>query len=946
MSAGSEAQLRAADGAARRAAQTVFDRPLVLEAGAGTGKTTALTARVVWWCLGEGWERALRALAAAESQRVAERVLDRVVAITFTDAAAAEMADRIGKALATLASGVRPMWLADLPHLAGGEAMAARARALLVALDHLNVSTIHAFCLRLLRRYPLEAGLHPRLEVDADGRLLAGAAQDAVEAYLRDSLGDPPDRHLLALASQGVGPQELVDAVARLAEEGIPSRALADDPFTPAGVAELVAGLDRAVESFVTAGGGRLRDVQRGLSITLATLAALEVTRETLARAAPTEKAGLDALCQRVRETWTAKEYQRLATWAGGELGDAEGKAVGEDAVAVAEAAADLAPQIEILRGLRPALLEHARLAVMPLLAEVERELRSTGAITFNGLLRHARELLAGRPEVAARERGEIDQLLVDEVQDTDRLQCEIVRLLALDGPAAERPGLFLVGDPKQSIYGWRSADLAAYEELVGLARAAGGEVHGLCVSFRSPAVILDEVERCVAPVMIERAGLQPPFQKLVPSEANAARDGFKHGRFAPVEHWVSWRGGDDEQDGGGKTRAGEATEIEAAALARDLRVLHDESGVAWSEVGVLLRATSDLDEYLQALRDAGIPYAVEGDRQYFRRREVIEAAALASAILDPADHLALVAWLRSASVGVPDAALVPLWTRGVPALLTELASGDDTRLARLAEIAAEVAASLPAGIPGLERVRGWERSFTAACRALGELRAAFGRECAAVFVERMRQATLIEVSEAARYLGAYRLANLERFFRRLLAALEESACDPAVVLRELRRAVVKERPEEEGRPRGAVREAVRVMTIHKAKGLDFCHLYLLQTHHGERGGSEPANAAAEHGGAWEYRLFGAPTPGWSAVAARRLEVAREEAVRTLYVALTRAKDRLVVAGNWPQRPGGGGGSGTRTHLQLLARRLPADLDLAAAFEGCAAAGEWSVDAG
>ena len=116
--------------------------------------------------------------------------------------------------------------------------------------------------------------------------------------------------------------------------------------------------------------------------------------------------------------------------------------------------------------------------------------------MTFNDLLRGAATLVRSHPEVARRWRRGVRQLLVDEFQDTDHLQCELVAALALGGPADERPGLFLVGDPKQSIYGWRNADLAAYHRFVEQVIAEAGGVRGeLAVSFRSAPAVLDAVE-------------------------------------------------------------------------------------------------------------------------------------------------------------------------------------------------------------------------------------------------------------------------------------------------------------------------------------------------------------------------------------------------------------------------------------------------------------------
>lgn len=580
-----------------------------------------------------------------------------------------------------------------------------------------------------------------------------------------------------------------------------------------------------------------------------------------------------------------------------------------------------------------------ARPVAGELLDELEAELRRRGVLTFDALLAEASGLLSERPDVASLVRRDIDQLLVDEFQDTDRRQCAIVGAVALDGPAEERPGLFIVGDPKQSIYGWRSADLAAYEGFVARACAAGGTKHVLAVNHRSAPAILDEVQRVIAPVMVREEAVQPEFQRLVPSPAKKDDGGFAAGRFAPVEYWVSalW---DPEAGAARRTGAAEATALEARALARDLRRLRVEHGVSFSDVGLLFRSRGDWDVYLGALREAGVPFAVEGDRSYFRRREIIDAAAWVRCVLDPGDVLALLAVLRSAPVGVPDAALVPLWARELPGLVARLPSERAAEEIRVR--VEEVGASLPVDVPGLERVSGWSTSLLAALEAIAALRHDFDEEPADVFVERLRVAVLLEATEAARYLGAWRVANLDRFFRDLSADLSEGI--PAGdVLRRLRHAVAEEEPTEEGQPRDLAPDAVNVLTLHGAKGLDFEHVYLMQLHKGPAPQTPDSAFAETRDGEPEYRLFGWPTLGWDRIDAERERTAAAERVRTLYVGMTRARRRLVVAGVWPELQTQ---SRDAQHVALLTQRDPAPPEpLAARMAELAASGLDRIDA-
>ncbi len=926
------AELRGGDAQARRLAQREFGVPLVLEAGAGTGKTAALVARVLAWSLGPGWERAeaaLRAGAGAETpppERVAARALSRVVAITFTEAAAAEMATRVDAALCEIECGELPIGV-DAEALPAEPVRRSRAGALRGALDHLVVQTIHAYCRRLLLAHPFDAGLHPGFEVDADGQVQAEVVRDAVERRMREAYAAPGETPALALAAAGVGPLEIQAELTALLGRGVDAAALAEDPLAPARVRAECERLRSVLEAFHAAFAEPLCAVRRG-GKAQEVAGAVERTRQSLAQP-PGDLGALQVLIAELARHWDASILDRLRKWSKRDLTASEREALAAREEHLAELSAQLAAPLEHWTRLDVPLFCAARCVLAELLAEVEEAMRRRGSVSFSRLLTQTAALVTRQAHVARRLRLRIDQLLVDEFQDTDRCQCAIIGALALEGPPDERPGLFIVGDPKQSIYGWRSADLAAYEEFAARVCAEGGTRHALSVNFRSVPAILDEVERVVAPVMIREPGLQPSFQPLVPSRESAEPSPAEAGRFAPVEYWVSAR-----QEGGAarETSAREAAELEARALAADLLELRAAEGVAWREIGVLFRSRSDWDIYLGALREADIPFAVEGDRSYYRRREIIDAAALLRCVLDPNDHLALLTLLRSSAVGVPDAALLPLWGRELPARVGALSAPDAQALRALRAALDDVVRELPADVPGLERVRDWDANLHHAVSALAQLRESFAREPSDVFVERLRTSFLLEVSEAARFLGAWRVANLERFFRTIAEDLARGV-DARRVLRRVRSAVSEEEPGEEAQPRDLAPDAVRVLTLHGAKGLDFDHVYLMQLHKGPGLRSERGDQAHAHDGRFEFCLAGAPSLGWDRALAARKRVAAAERVRTLYVGMTRARKRLVLAGLWPafQKRGAG-----ETHADLLGRRRPAPPDLAQLFRTCA----------
>ena len=926
-------ELQAADREGRRLANTEFEAPVVLQAGAGTGKTTALVARILVFALGSGWERSARALqnapgATVAEERIAARVLRRIVAITFTDAAAAEMARRTGEAFLTVVRGEIPEGVSKDELVATGPERERRARALAGALDRLVVRTIHAFARRLLAAHPVEAGLHPGFEVDGEGLATAAVVREIFELRLRDAFAAPGDPVLLGLAARGVSMGALEEELLSLVQSGALPEWLDRDPFGAAELAALAQVLRETLEALCRSAGASLAAAKNvKVAAEVVTLAA--AARDRLAAlGAPSGVAGMLSLCEIVGEGLEPR-VAHLAKWAKGDFTKSEERALSPEACAsLAALSATLHPLVDWLAESDPALLDLARRALAPLLRQAREELRSRGILSYDDLLRDAARLLRECPAVRQRERDEIDQLLVDEFQDTNGLQCELVASLALDPEAKPGPGLFLVGDPKQSIYGWRGADLRAYDGFLDRVRSARGRFGRLTVNHRSVQPILDEVKRVIGPAMVERRGVQPAFEHLESSRRPPAGPAFEAGSCRNVEYWISRRLPPPEKG----TKKPAATALEARAVARDMARLIRDHDVPAQRMALLLRGFGDVEEYLSALRDAGVPYAVARDRSYYRRREIADASALVRCILDPSDELALVALLRSSLAGVPDAALAPLWRAGLAARLAALDPADGAGWQALRSDVAAALREMPGDLPGLEASRGFEVALDFLLRALSLLRFSFQADPSDVFVARLRGLLLLEASEAARPAGAFRHANLERFFRDLDVLLAHGA-SPSQALRWLRQSAREEREAEEARPLEAAEQAVQVMSIHKAKGLTFDHTYVVQLHKasGARADApKPAHAGPEGGGI-ALRLLEQRSFRFLAVEARARETEAAEHVRTLYVAMTRARDRLVLAGLWPE--GGETKRDPRTHVSLLQDREGGAPDLDALAE-------------
>lgn len=911
------------DRAARKLARRRFAGITWIEAGAGTGKTAVLVARIVVWCLTEGWQRNAERLqsesplsGAPDLRRVAVEVLQRVTAITFTEAAAAEMQQRVSLALDQVRREQPPLGcpLEDLQVEAARAAE--RAEALLGALDHLAVSTIHAFCRRLLADYVMDAGLHPRFAVDADESGLAAIAREVIEAQLLVAYEGGEESDIFRLALRGFTPADLEEALRVLLREGVAPAQLAE-LLSPQAVRAFCTGLRAALADFAVAEAGALQNRARSPAVQKL-VAALAGLHERLVLDLPQDRAGFAALADFCEQQIGERDRKdRLPKWNRGDFGKAGLEALGEAAPRAAQAAGAVRRHLELLAALDVELLLCGARALGELLREAQQLALERGVQSYGALLRDASHLLQSSPEVAAQVRAGMDQLLVDEFQDTDPLQCDLLRAIALSEAAAS-PGLFLVGDPKQSIYGWRNADLKAYDDFRKEVSQFDAEFGELIVNYRSVKPILDEVSEVIAPHMQERAGLQPRFQCLIAHGANAEAPGFTRKGRRAVEHWFSGAEALPSPDSqpSSAARSVEATRSEARAIASELRELHDANELKWCEVGILARSTGDFDVFLDALRRAGIPYAVERDRGYYERREITDATALLRATLDPQDQLALVTALRSAAVAVPDAALRPLWRAGFPGAFAALRPGAPQTLeaARSAVQRAAEQMPQPAEIPGLAALPDWALPLDDFLCAVCELRGAFLSAPPDLFVERFRTRLLIEAGEAGRALAAWRLANLDRFFRDLTHALAECGGDVSAVLSHLRQAVSERREQEEGRPRDAARDAVQVMTIHKAKGLDFDHVFVVQLHKGRGRDRGRAPQVRRRGDQIGLQFFGQRSLSWPAVAAASADLEEAESVRTLYVAMTRAKQRLVLAGSATPRSGA-------LHAQMVAKR-------------------------
>jgi ATP-dependent helicase/nuclease subunit A len=912
--------LRRADTHARDLAVTRFDAPLALEAGAGTGKTTTLVARIVAWCVGLGWERAAAQFPLEEPARLARRVASGVFAITFTEAAAAEMATRAAQALGTLAAGEKALGM-PIEDTTSRPSRAERAAHLLAAVDLFEISTIHAFCMRVLRDQALSLGLHPAFQIDADGEATQAIARRVVARGWPAAL-EAGASGALELARRAVSGEHLVDAVVDLSKLGVDGALLTRDPALVVG--PVLANFRAACEALLAtiAGlpfGKALKNPEK-LRVALTEWLAAKPEPEPLGEL-ERARAAFEPHAEQVRK-WSEDDIQ-------------VGVAKVGDAAAIGAAAGVWTTAWEVFAAFDAVAFGAAAAVLAPLLDEAQTLRQREGWLGYDDLLAEAARWARAGGSGLEHWRARIRQLLVDEFQDTDVRQCDLVAALALDGPRESRPGLFVVGDPKQSIYGWRAADLAAYESLIERLVREGGEKHTLSINFRSSQEVLDEVERALTPLLVHEPGVQARFEPLVVPADFAGRPP-PLGTSA-VEYWTTWRRGDG--DAPLKVSSPATTALEARALARDLVATRaNDPSLLWRDCAVLLRSTTDQELTLRALREAGVPFTVAKERSFWHHREVQDLSLTLRAILDPSEDVALVAFLRSPHVGVPDGAFALVWSALAP--LTRALNGDDddARHVQLAALLGDAAARLASAVPNAAPSPHWPRLANQALVRLGALRAAWRRAPLLRFVHELRHAFAAEAGEAARRLGTFRTSNLDAFHAEFEARARACDADTYELLRWLR---ARRDEQSDAEPQRPAEDAVLVSTIHGAKGLEFKVVYLANGHKksGRSGRNDTHGSGARASGAdVALKLVGFEGLGWKSAARRAKRVEEAERARLLYVALTRAKARLVIAASAAPDARSPSGAPESFAVALLHRRPDDILErFAAALSGAAA---------
>ena len=843
---------------------------LFVEAGAGSGKTRALVERIV------------RLVTTGTAG------LDAIAAITFTEKAAAELRDRVRRRLDDE--------LDDASRLGDGQ-RAERCRVALADLDSSAIGTLHSYAQRILTEHPIEAGLPPRIEV-LDEVASAVAFDDRWTRFLDQLIADPAvERPLLLATAAGVKPAHLrLIALAfnqnwDLAETHAPSEATEIPPWEDE-LRALLADIDTACDEC-----DHCCDEDDKLS---------------------TQLAGLAQWARRMRDA--SDEFTRLALL-GRDGGRPPPRANGRKdnwpgypLQQLKERYNEFGTRIEALRT-RVVDAAVRRLGVdlrrFTLVAAAER--RDAGELEFHDLLVLARQVLrdpANGPEVRAALHRRYRHLLIDEFQDTDPIQVDLAVLIAGAGPVADgvawhevdtRDGhLFFVGDPKQSIYRFRRADISLF---LRAAERFGGGGRGLSLTtnFRTGGAVVELINDVFGRLITEQRHDDLPSQPAYAALTSVRGD-------APVGPPVAVLGpqAHDDEPNAAEVRRREAVDVAAAitqVIAEGWRVdraphapTPDWRPARAGDITILVPTRTSLPALEDALSSAGISYRAESASLVYASRLVRDLLLTLQAIDDPTDELATVAALRS-----------PLF-----------ACGDDDlyRFRRDLHGSFDHTRPLPADAPADDPV-------VAGLTYLHEMHEARRWQAPSEVADQVvRDRRVLELGWAE--------GRARDLWRRVRFVLDQARAWTDTTHGTLRQylAWIRQQTAEGSRVSEAVLpetddDAVRIMTIHAAKGLEFPITVVsgLSTRPStQRAGAEvvwpPGQPCIIRVGSTVR------TEAYEAWKPIDEQMSHDERVRLLYVACTRAQDHLIVSLHRAVRKNPPATDAKHTSAELLAATL------------------------
>jgi exodeoxyribonuclease-5 len=830
------------DHAARLVALTQLDRSFLFEAGAGSGKTSLLAGRVVGLMV-NGVKPA------------------HIVSVSFTELAASELLGRIFDFATGLCEGRVPADISQAyPNGVTGQKRA-NLKAAIETIGDMTCTTIHGFCQKLLRPYPVEAGIDPGasiLDPDEAGLIF----EDVLRKWMRERLsGHDMDQDIIT-AMVGHDPVQAVAAIEAVAHRLRSNHDLkaAHVIYTPDTIRPFIEAVDAlrawtALQASVPDDHAVMMD-------------AWKVTAKNVSGHADRKPhVAVVALCgMTAEEAITLKsggyrKYRLKTAWKA--LNKVDCERLNDEGSAAYARCCDAFDALK--EAAAAAGLAELEFAVRPILTEYDNRKKEAALLDFDDLLYRTRSLLNDHEEVRESLRAWYTHILVDEFQDTDPVQTAIFKMLSFemrDGIEQARPGaIFFVGDPKQSIYRFRGADVSTYVAMREQMRAADPDsVMSIFVNFRSTSGIIDFVNGTFAKPLA--GGRQPGFTPLA-SHRGAGVVGPSVMKYVAMLD----AGVDDRR----KLEAENIADAVFHLISHHRISCKDgtERPCMAGDIALLAPVNTSLFWLENALEDRGIPVSTQAGKGLFQQQEVKDLIALTRVLADHRDTLALGALLRGSFFGYTDNELLDV-SHALPAVedgrlpfLTLQTSPTDIKDQALAEVIAELARMRDDAV--------YTTPFDMLCRAID------------TFDIRPKTRNR-DQSNASR-----RLANIERFLDlsrgfdvRGIRAFSDS----------MREKWENSERVQEGKP-GGLENSVSIITIHSSKGLEWPVVFTVNC--ATEFNNKQSMFSDIRGEAFAMKFLKQKPIGFEAFVEECRAEDHAERVRLMYVGLTRARDLLVV---------------------------------------------------
>ncbi|MCD4785974.1 MAG: UvrD-helicase domain-containing protein [Candidatus Eremiobacteraeota bacterium] len=804
----------------------------IIEAGAGTGKTTILV------------KRFLKLIMTGSAK------IDEIVSITFTEKAAAEMLTRVRDNLE------------EICHGKSGLAIKAHCRDALDNFSLNRISTIHGFAGNLLREKPFEAEVDPFFEInDPRGHDIFNRVW---EEWIEKELGltDSPIRYVVEMGVK----HATITAYVKFVYQN-------RDFFTDYIPLEIEYNIDEFI-GLLKRTGRILKDIMDNHCSNYDDKGKKEIEKFL-------------ALIKAI-DRGTPREIERLLLNIGGfkAKGSKSNYIPGDKCTEQKKVFKDLNVELNIIKNIiSQKIIGGCLNRIKEFIKLVESEKFRHGVLDFRDLLVKARFLLRDNINTRRYYQRKFRYILVDEFQDTDPLQAEIVFFLSggigqkIEGQVREaepvsnweecgiKPGkLFIVGDPKQSIYRFRRADIEIYEKVKEILKRGGGESLNISVNFRSLRPVVEFVNKHFSKVIKKpsEGNYQPEYVSLSPFREENEN----------IPSLVLLNPDDKLQET--MIYSYDVRLAEAGMVAEYIDYLVNESGIKiggrsgnnrpirYKDIAMLFPRTSDIDIYESALSARGIPYVLEAGNLFFKRQEISDLIIILKAIDNPLDEVAVLSVLKSPLAGVSDEEILQASINGVSFNYLEVTSDSSPDIRKIFnelrffhKHRGEVSISIL-----IEMILDWSRY----------------REFHIVTSADRRPEANIEkfMGIAREYEEAHR-GTLRGFIGEMSEKLKEKEAEPDAPLAE------------------SDDDAVLLITAHKSKGLEFpvvIPVNLMTQKPSPKTGQYFIDRETH---TFEARMNPLETPGFEDL--RIIEDMRltAEEIRLLYVACTRAIDMLVI---------------------------------------------------